>query len=379
MATNEFANGYPAVPDDARALTEAIRARALELGFDAIGFAAAEPSAHADRLNAWLAAGMHAGMTWLERNADRRLDPQLVLPGAKSVVCVAMNYGPGDPPPEADGEMPRGQVARYAWGDDYHDVMLERLRRLQADIAALSGGKAYVDTGPILEREVAARAGVGWVGKNAMLIRRGLGSWLLLGELLTTAELVPDAPVRDLCGSCARCIDACPTGAIVADRVIDSRRCISYLTIEEKGSIPEELRAEMGRWVFGCDVCQEVCPWNRKVSPSPMDPFATRGDEVRAPDLTELVRLSAEAFRERFRGSAMKRTKRRGLLRNAAIALGNIGDPHAVPALMEALADEEPLVREHAAWALRRIGGPDADAALARHERLELQADVEPD
>jgi epoxyqueuosine reductase len=275
-----------------------------------------------------------------------------------------MNYAHEPPPPSPEDETPHGRVARYAWGDDYHDVLLDRLKRLQREIEELSGGKAYVDTGPLLEREIAERGGLGWVGKHTLLIRRGAGSWLLLGEILATALLEYGTPVRNLCGSCTRCIDACPTHAIVEPYKVDARKCISYLTIELKGSIPEELRPALGSWVFGCDVCQEVCPWNRKVSPSERDHFRARDDSVRAPDLIELVQMSQATFSERFRKSPIKRAKRRGLLRNAAVALGNSGDRRSVPALVRALSDDEALVREHAAWALGRLGGNEGRAAL---------------
>ncbi|MBW3625354.1 MAG: tRNA epoxyqueuosine(34) reductase QueG, partial [Armatimonadetes bacterium] len=214
----------------------------MALGFDRVGFAPAVPPVHGHRLDEWLEAGMAGEMAWLERNAEKRKDPDLVLPGVKSIVAVAMNYAVDAPPEAEPGALPRGRVARYAWGDDYHDVLLDRLKQLQEGIEELSGGRAYVDTGPVLEREAAANAGVGWVGKNTNLIHRGTGSWLLLGEILTTAELEYDAPTRNLCGSCTRCIDACPTDAIVEPYKVDSRKCISYLTIEQKGSIPEAMR-----------------------------------------------------------------------------------------------------------------------------------------
>jgi epoxyqueuosine reductase len=359
-----------------RELSERIRERARSLGFDLVGFAPALPPEHGYALEEWLAAGMAGEMAYLERNADKRLDPQRVLPGAKSIVSVAMNYWLGSPAQEEAGGLPHGRVARYAWGDDYHDVLLERLKRLQGEIEELSGGRAYVDTGPILEREAAANAGVGWVGKHTNLIRHGKGSWLLLGEILTTAELEYDTPTRNLCGSCTRCIDACPTDAIVEPYRVDSRKCISYLTIELKDSIPNEMRPQIGDWVFGCDICQEVCPWNRKIGAAPRDHFSARGEEVRHPDLVELVQMDDETFRERFRKSPIKRTKRRGLLRNAAVALGNSGDRRAVPALIRALQDLEPLVREHAAWALGRLGGEEAVIALKERQSIETEPPV---
>ncbi len=362
--------------ESVKSLTERIRRKALEIGFDAVGFAPARPSAHADALDSWLAAGMAGEMAYLARNAERRKDPNQVLPDVKSIVSVAMNYGIAAPPEFADEDPPHGKVARYAWGDDYHDVLLQRLKQLQSEVEELSGGKAYVDTGPVLEREVAAAAGLGWVGKNTNLIRHKTGSWLLLGEILTTAELEYDEPVRNLCGSCTRCIDACPTDALLEPYRLDARRCISYLTIELKGSIPEEHRPAIGDWIFGCDICQDVCPWNRKIPTAPTDHFTARGEEARSPDLLELIRMNDETFRERFRKSPIKRTKRRGMLRNAAVALGNSRDPRAVPALTEALHDTEPLVREHAAWALGQIGGDAAREALQRAGETETAETV---
>jgi epoxyqueuosine reductase len=366
----------PASPFSPAELSARIRERALSLGFDLVGFAPAIPPEHGFALERWLAAGMAGEMTYLERNAEKRLDPQRVLPGAKSIVSVAMNYWLG---PSSDGlgeDLPRGRVARYAWGDDYHEVLLDRLKRLQGEIEELSGGKAYVDTGPILEREAAANAGVGWVGKHTNLIRHGTGSWLLLGEILTTAELEYDVPTRNLCGTCTRCIDACPTDAIVEPYRVDSRKCISYLTIELKGRLPTEMRPQIGDWIFGCDICQEVCPWNRKIGPAPQDHFTARGEDVRHPDLIELMRVDEETFRERYRKSPIKRAKRRGLLRNAAVALGNSGDRRVVPALIQALQDLEPLVREHAAWALGQLGGTEARNALEARLESETEESV---
>lgn len=343
-------------------LTEAIRSRALALGFDLVGFTPAGPMDGGARLDAWLGAGHDADMAWIARSAEKRKDPERVVSGARSFISVAMNYRipDNDASTETDASdetsrAPRGRTARYAWGDDYHDVMLAALKRLRDEVAELSGAAAYVDTGPILEREVAAAAGLGWIGKNTNLIRRGVGSWILLGEIVATVELDYDAPVRNLCGSCTRCIDECPTQAIVAPYVVDSRRCISYLTIEQKGEIPEVLRPGIGDWVFGCDVCQDVCPWNRKIDPASVDHFSARGEAVRSPDLIELIGIDDETFRERFRGSAMKRTKRRGLRRNAAIALGNVGAADALPVLRAVLDDPDPIVAEAAEWAVTQI------------------------
>jgi epoxyqueuosine reductase len=267
-------------------------------------------------------------------------------------------------------------VARYALGDDYHDVMLSRLKTLLAEVRARYGeevpGRAYVDTGPLLERDLAQRAGLGWWGKNTNLLHRHLGSYFFLGALLLGLDLAPDAPTTAHCGTCRRCLDACPTRAFVAPYVLDARRCISYLTIELKGPIPRNLRPLVGNWIYGCDICQEVCPWNRKAPPTDEPAFQPRGD-LAAPELIPLLGMTDEEFRARFRGSPIKRTKRRGLLRNVAVALGNARDPVAIPALRAALGqDPEPLVRGHAAWALGRIGGPAAHAALLAATETEL-------
>jgi epoxyqueuosine reductase len=292
-------------------------------------------------------------MEWLERNKERRMDPQQVLPGARSVVVLAMNYWQGEAA-ETGGAGARGRVARYAWGDDYHDLMEGRLRELDAWLAARGGvQKRYADTGPVLERDFAALAGAGWQGKSTMLISRELGTWFFLAEILTTLEIVADAPAPDRCGTCERCMTACPTGAISAPRQLDARRCISYLTIELKGPIPVEFRELIGDRIYGCDDCLAACPWNRFARASHETAFAARAG-VRL-SLTEMLALSEEQFRAVFRGSPIKRLKRRGLLRNVCVALGNVGTGHDLPALERAARDPEPLIREHAEWALGRI------------------------
>lgn len=362
-------------------LTARIKSHARELGFDLVGVAPAHPPEHWPFFLDWIAQKFAGEMGYLARNLERRGDPTEILPGAKSIVCVGMNYNNGQE--TTDGEL-RGQIARYARGDDYHDVLKDRLFRLLSFIRAEAGpdseGRVYVDTGPVLERDAAVRAGLGWFGKHTCLIHRRAGSWLLLGEILLTVELDYDTPALDHCGTCTRCIDACPTGAILEPYVLDSRRCISYLTIEVKGDIPAEMRPLMGDWVFGCDVCQEVCPWNRKAPATEEPAFAPR-EGLEAPLLIDLLRMDQAAFSARFKGSPIKRTKRRGLLRNAAVALGNSGDLRAVPALIGAMNDPEPLVRGHAAWALGRLGGDEAraamEAALGREEDAEVREEIE--
>jgi epoxyqueuosine reductase len=291
---------------------------------------------------------------------ERRKDPSLILPGARSVVCVGLNYYPGTLPDGLDHDPSRGLIASYAWNLDYHDVMQPRLRELADFIRAEARGSAttrvYVDTGPILERAYAAQAGLGFIGKNTCLIAPRMGSWLFLGEILTDAELEPTPGKADIsCGTCRRCLDACPTGALIAPHVLDARRCISYLTIELKGAIPPDLRPPMGNRIYGCDVCQQVCPWQRFAKPTQEQSFRAREPGRAAPLLAEMVELSEAAFRQRYAGTPILRIGRSRLLRNAAVALGNWGDERATLALAKALSDPDPLVHDHAAWALKRI------------------------
>ena len=333
-----------------------IKAQAYGLGFDLVGLTRTGPAHTSPTFEGWLQAG-HAGeMHYLERGAEKRRDSRLPVDGARSAVVVAMNYG---------GREPSGPVARYARGDDYHDVMVERLRALHACVDAWVGsqvrGKAYVDTGPILERDLARRAGLGWFGKNTMLINRGIGSFFFLGVLLLDLDLEPDAPFEaEHCGTCRQCLDACPTDALSAPGVLDARRCISYLTIELKGAIPPDLRERIDGLLYGCDICQDVCPWNGRFARDlPADsPYMARGT-LGANDARTLARellgMTHSEFSAAFKGSPMKRAKLRGLKRNAAVVLGNVGTTDDAGVLTRALDDEEPLVREHAAWALRRI------------------------
>jgi epoxyqueuosine reductase len=350
------------------ALEERIKELARSLGFELVGIAPAAEADGFDRLQEWLDRGYAGEMAYLHRQGEARRHPASILPEVRSVVMVGMNYGA-----KTRGLPPQGlgRVARYAQGEDYHDVLRGRLNRLLALVQAESPGcrgRGVVDTAPLLERDFARRAGLGWFGKNTMLLNKRLGSYLFLGALLLDLDLRPDAPHETShCGTCTACLDACPTDAFPAPGVLDSRRCISYLTIELRGPVPEELRPGLGDWLFGCDVCQEVCPWNRKAPEAAEPAFRSRAD-LEAVDPVELLGLSEEEFRRRFRGTALTRTKRRGLLRNAALVLGNVGDATALPALHRALDDAEPLVREAAAWAIGRInarlGQPDAGQPL---------------
>jgi epoxyqueuosine reductase len=361
---------------------------ARESGFDAAGVARLEPLEHGAAFAGWLERGDHATMGWLERRVEVRREPERVLPGARSALCVALQYHPlaGEAPPAGD-LWPH--VARYARGRDYHNLMGKRLKKLARRVREAFPGadtRVYVDTGPVLERALAARAGLGAAGKNTNLLTRGLGSWFLLGELFTTLDLAPAAgAVADLCGRCTLCLEACPTGALPEPYRLDAKRCISYWTIEHRGAMPEGVRRQMGEWVFGCDVCQEVCPWNLRYEGradrggrTPADhPDLRLPPERRELDLVALLALRRGEYEERFRGSAMKRARLEGLKRNAAVAMGNRGDRGYVAALARALGEEEdPVVRGHAAWALGEIGGAAAVAALRRALAEEVDAMV---
>ena len=331
---------------------------AAAAGFDLVAVASADVFA-ADRDEALrrIDASLMDGLPWFNaQRVERGTDPETLLPGARSIISLGWNYYPPDDSLASDGQ---GLIARYARGRDYHRVMKRRMRRMVLDLTERIGDRFaarwYVDDGPMLDRAAAARAGLGWFGKNGNILNPTYGSWLLLGQIVTDLPLTADAPLAKTCGQCSRCIPACPTDAIVAPYVVDNRRCISYLTIEHKGAIPVELRASMGNWVFGCDICQEVCPVNRKAKATG-DPNFGRAD-LSAVDLIELLEMTDEQFRQRFAGTPVMRAKRVGMQRNACVALGNSGDLAAVPALARALRSGLSLVRQHAAWALGRIGG----------------------
>lgn len=358
---------------DSAALAAEIKQQAHQLGLHVVGIASAEafPEVEAT-LVARIRAGLMDGLSWFtEERARFSSDPHNLMPQARSLISVAASYLMREP----DGKEtagPRGRIARYAWSRDYHEVLKERLFQLiECMRQQVPGARcaAIVDTGRLVDRAVARRAGVGWYGKNTNILTLRYGSWVCLGEILTDVELPADRPTRRNCGRCTACLEACPTGALIAPGVIDNARCISFLTIENCGPIPRALRPLIGEWIFGCDICQEVCPVNRHAEPANVGPLAV---EPR-PALIPLLRLSDEEFRQRFRHTALMRDKRRGLVRNVAVALGNAGAPAAVPALGEALHDEEPLVRGHVAWALGRLGGPAARQYLL--EALASEAD----
>jgi epoxyqueuosine reductase len=365
-------------------VSERIRQKAREMGFGAVGIAPVRPSDHGDAYARWIGQEMHGEMAYLAREdaVARRRDPAVLVPGARSAVVVALEYFNADAEPAAPADPSRGVVARYARNDDYHELMKERLIALQdwinAELLPVHG-RAYVDTGAVLERELAQRAGLGWHGRNTMLIQPQKGSYWFLGVVLLDVELAYDAPFeKEHCGSCQACVTACPTGALLGRDAsgaprMDARRCISYLTIELRGPIPRDLRPLIGNRVYGCDICQEVCPWNSFATPSAEEAFLAR-EGLDGPSLIEWMTMTQEQFSARFKGSPIKRAKRRGLLRNVDVALGNWGAPEAVPALAVALNDEEPLVRGHAAWALGRIGTEAARQALRGREAVEEDA-----
>jgi epoxyqueuosine reductase len=347
---------------DGRALASRAKALALEAGFDVAGVASAAAPRELAFFADWIARG-HAGeMAYLTGQVARRSDARAAFPWARSVLCVALQYDTPHPYSTAPTGG-SGWISRYAWGDDYHDVVKALLDRVLEALRREAGpfeARAYADTGPIVERAYAAAAGIGAWGKNTCLLHPEHGSWFFLGEAVTDLPLEPDTPRTDMCGTCTACLDACPTAALRAPYVLDATRCISYLTIEVKGEIPEDRREGVGRHVFGCDICQDVCPWNRRRRHRGRAAFEPRPGAL-APELAPLAALDDEGFRQRFRRSPVKRAKRRGLLRNVAVAMGNSGDAAHVPALERLAGDDDPVVREHAAWALRRIGGgPDA-------------------
>lgn len=364
---------------EAGLLKRRLRSRGLDLGFAKVGFAPAQLPRETPRLEQWLERGYQGEMRWMAREPGRRADAERSLAAAQTVICCALNYYQGP----SDGAVPnRGVVSSYSRGEDYHRVMEEKLEELGAFVEETCDVKIrrYVDTGPLLEKSYGAAAGLGWLGKHSNLISRRGSSWLFLGEILVPIELPPDTPERNHCGSCSRCIAACPTGAIVEPYVVDSRRCISYLTIELRGSIPRGLRTGVGNRIYGCDDCQDVCPWNRFAKKSEETRFLPR-EPLASMDLVSMLKMSIEEFQAATRRSAIRRARYAGFLRNVAIALGNSNDAGVVPALIRTLHHPEPLVREHIAWALGNLKQHQALEALRRRlpaetvegVRLEIQ------
>lgn len=350
---------------------------AKEIGFDSCRVARCKAPRHGNAFREWLRDGAHGEMNYMQRGEEKRCDPDKILPGAQSIVVLALNYFQGSESSiafqprkrsgqDADATSTTGKIARYAWGEDYHELIAAKLDKMNEFLRGFGGQqKCYVDTGPLLERDHAAEAGIGWHGKSTMLIDQRLGTWFFLAEVLTTLEFPADEPVRDRCGTCDRCITACPTGAITAPHQLDARRCISYLTIELKTAIPVELRPLLGDRIFGCDDCLEACPWNRFARESRESAFSAR-QSTTGMSLREYLELTDTEFRALFRNSPIKRIKRRGFLRNVCVALGNVGDSSDLPALERAAADAEPLIAEHATWAIQRIRD------RHRHKHLEI-------
>mgnify|MGYP002619655715 CR=1 FL=1 len=350
----------------------------MELGFRRVAILPAAPLSHAPHLDRWLEEGFHGEMLWMEGHRDLRTDPSRLEPGTRSVIALSAAYGP----PRGDDDGTMGGISRYARGDDYHDVLRAKLRALSAFISAEGGvdvaGRPAIDSAPLLERNLAVEGGLGWLGKSAMVLHPDDGSYFFLAELLVPLELVPQgSALPDRCGRCTRCIDLCPTGAIVAPYRVDARRCISYLTIEVRGPIPRAMRPSVGLHLFGCDICQQVCPWNTHARAEAMPELAPR-PEIAQSSARDLLVLDGPAFAARFRGSPIKRTKRRGLARNAAVVLGNLGDRGDLPLLTARLnAEEDPLVRGHIAWAIGRQRCAAARIALEGQLRVEESAYVQ--
>jgi epoxyqueuosine reductase len=346
-------------------LTQEIKAKALELGFSKVGISPAGRLDERNGLDAWLAAGRAGEMEWMTRHPDKRIDPAKVLPKVQSVIALALNYFT---PFSHSEDANHGKISRYAWGCDYHQVMNNHLKPLWEWILGrvpLVEGLYYSDTGPLMDKAWAHQSGLGWIGKHSNVITRDRGSWVFLGEILISLKLDYDVESRNYCGSCRRCLDCCPTKAIVAPYVVDARLCISYLTIELRGPIPRELRSMIGSRIFGCDDCQDICPWNRFATPSTeMDFYPNRGTPV--PVLLDLMEMTESEFKDRFRHSPVRRARYAGFLRNVAVALGNSHDLSACGVLERSLKHAEPLVRSHAAWALAEIGNPISLPTLIR-------------
>lgn len=333
-------------------LKEALVSKTREMGFADCRIAAARPPAHKHLYEQWVAEGKYGDMAWMARNMDRRTDPGLVQPGARAIIVLAMNYFQGPLPEGAAGGY---RIARYSWNEDYHDLITKKLKELDAFLIGHGGvQRYYVDTGPVLERDFASEAGLGWGGKSTMQIHRELGTWFFLAELITTLDLPLDTPAQDRCGTCTRCIQACPTQAITAPRRMDARRCVSYLTIESKGPIPLEFRRAMGDRIYGCDDCLTACPWNKFAQVSHEATFQARMSVFEKP-LREFLSLTDDEFRTLFAKSPIKRIKRPAFLRNVCVALGNVGEADDLPALQRAAMDENTLISEHALWAIGEI------------------------
>lgn len=366
------------------ALTAQLKEQARQLGFNLVGVVSARPSRRLDHYMQWISAEMHGTMGYLARpdRLIRRQDLSVILPNVATIVCVGLDYHTQTLPDHITNDPSRGRISNYAWGVDYHDIMTPRLKQLanwlEQETGTTVNSKVYVDTGAILERDHAEEAGFGFMGKNTMLIHPRRGSFFFLGELLTTLPLTPDPPPATMptCGNCTRCLTACPTDAFPTPYTLDARRCISYLTIEHKGWIPRELRPLMGNWIYGCDICQTVCPFNRFTTTTAETQFTPANIDYAAPKLLDLLALDEAGFRQRFAHSPIKRIKRRRLLRNACIAAGNWGSEQAIPSLTNLLTDPEPLIRGHAAWALGQLGSREGLVTIASNLEREDNDEV---
>jgi epoxyqueuosine reductase len=364
---------------DTVSLTKSIKDKALEIGFDLVGVSPVDSFPENQFYKEWLARGFAGEMKYMERDPEKRENIKNILPDARSVISCGMNYNTDYPYSIDQTDKNRGWISRYAWGDDYHDVMNERLLLLEGHVREIAPkdikSRLYVDTGPVLERVYGKYSGIGWYGKNTCLINQDIGSWIFLGEIITDIELDYDSPVPDRCGTCTMCLDVCPTNALRNPYVLDSNLCISYLTIEFRGKIPFDLREKMDNNIYGCDICQDVCPWNRKAKVSESESFQPR-NPLYNPDLVYLSQLSIEEFRKVFKNSPVKRAKRKGFIRNVIIAMGNSGSEAFIPYIEEALKDDEPLIRAHAVWALWKLEGNESYDTLSKHLNVETDNSV---
>ncbi|HLE25514.1 MAG TPA: tRNA epoxyqueuosine(34) reductase QueG [Thermodesulfobacteriota bacterium] len=361
------------------AVSKSIKEKALEIGFDLIGISPVDSFPENQFYKEWLARGFAGEMKYMEKEPEKRENIRKILPDARSVVSCGLNYNTNYPYSMNETDQEKGWISRYAWGDDYHDIMKKKLQILLESIKANSPqeikARVYVDTGPVLERVYGKYSGIGWFGKNTCLINQKVGSWIFVGEIITNIELDYDNTAPDRCGTCTRCIDACPTGALLEPYVLDSRRCISYLTIEYRGMIPLEHRDKTGNNIFGCDICQDVCPWNRRAKVTDESSFKPR-DGLYNPDLASLSQLTEKDFRRAFKGNPIKRAKGNGLLRNIVVAMGNSGLKDFIPYLEESLKDKDPIVRAHSAWALSKLEGEDSYNTLSNHFEVESDSIV---
>lgn len=357
-------------------LSKSIKEKALEIGFDLVGISSVGSFPENQFYKEWLARGFAGEMKYMEKEPEKRENVRGVLPEAKSVISCGLNYNTDYPYSIRENNWRKGWISRYAWGDDYHKVIKDKLLLLLEFIKRISPeetkARIYADTGPVLDRVYGKYSGMGWFGKNTCIINQKIGSWIFIGEIVTNLELECDNPVTDRCGTCTRCIDSCPTGAILEPYVLDSRLCISYLTIELQEKIPVELRDRIGNNVFGCDICQDVCPWNRKARTTNEPSFQPR-DGLYNPELSSLVKLSDEDFRRIFKRNPVKRARRKGFLKNILVVMGNSGSKEFIPDIKESLNDEDPIVRAHAAWALSKLEGENSYKTLS--DRLDIESD----